>query len=930
MFITIFILVQVALDAVMVRTAWLITGESSSHTTARLATASLITRALILLAETRRKTRWLRWNVEEHSPEETSGIISLSVFLWLNRLFLRGYRSVLAVENLYPLDLAMDSKILQQKLDAEFIRYPRRSRFGLSRALARAFPIQLLLPAVPRLALIGLTFAQPFFIQSLLRYLQQPQASENLGYGLIGASGLIFGGMALARGLYAYFHDRFLCMVRGSLSAAIYARTSRSQLSSSGDSAAVTLVSTDTERVVRGFDGLHEFWANAVEIAMGSWLLHRQIGASFAAPFVLMLASMVLVGCIGKLIGRRQVAWMELVQRRVGATADTIAGITSIKLGGMAGPVSKMIESMRAAELGAGNVFRWLFIITVMASIAPPALSPLFVLVFASGEMETTTMFTALSFVILLTTPLVQGIRSVPKVIGAFTCLGRIQAFLEEEEHADFRRHGGEVCEKHLEKADARDTGPSCPRIVVENANFGWTEEKTVLNNLNITFPASKLTVVVGPTASGKSTLCKALLGETPFASGVVHIDAAVGAIGFCDSAPFLYNTTVRENITCRSGFNRERYEDVIEACMLRQDLLALTHGDETSVGSNGSGLSGGQRQRVTLARAVYAGSGLVILDDVVKGLDNNTAGEMLLRLFGQEGLLRRRAATVVLCTHSAMPLGFADHVVALGPDGTVVEQGSLSDLADKQGYVASLVGDKTSYRNDPELEISGDNSVEPIFKPAAAGRGFHAVTDPGLDNMSRLHGDRGVYRHYLSSISVTSLTAATLSALFCALAGSFGTLWLKYWAEDTLGRSKGFYAGIFGLAQSTQLLMSLAACVAVAISATTRSGAALHAQALSAAVRAPLGLLADVGAITTLFAQDMTLVDGELPLALLNVLIGIFEALVRTAVVAVASPWLALGYPLIAGVLWAVQRFYLRTSRQLRLLDLETKGPMM
>ncbi|KAH6692586.1 canalicular multispecific organic anion transporter 1, partial [Plectosphaerella plurivora] len=922
MLITIFLLVQVLFDAVMVRTAWLVVG-AGSPTTARFVTAALTIKVLILIAETRRKTRWLRWNFEEHSPEETSGIISLSVFLWLNRLFIQGYRSVLAVENLYPLDLAMDSKALQEKLDDEFAKYSPRTKFGLPRALARAFLLPLLLPAIPRLALIGLTFAQPFFIQALLRYLGNSHASENLGYGLMAASGLIFGGMALARALYAYFHDRFLCMVRGALSAAIYTKTSRSPLSN--DSAAVTLVSTDTERVVKGLDGMHEFWANAAEIAVGSWLLHRQIGASFAAPFALMLASMILVGCIGRLIGRRQAVWMELVQRRVGATADAIAGMRSVKLGGMAGPVSKMIESMRAAELGAGNSFRWLFTITIMASIAPPALSPLFVLVFASGEMETTKMFTALSFVILLTTPLVQGIRSVPKVIGAFTCLGRIQVFLEESEHADFRRRGREVCEKHDEKV-AGATAPSCPRIILQNGSFGWTKGNMVLKNLDITFPASKLTVVVGPTASGKSTLCKALLGETPFASGSVHVEGAPDTVGFCDFTPFLYNTTIKNNIIGRSAIDLARYEEVLDACMLRPDLLALAHGDKTTVGSNGSALSGGQRQRVTLARAVYVGSGMVILDDVVRGLDNDTASEVLRRLFGQDGLLRRRAATVVLCTHSALPLVFADHIVALGADGTVVEQGALSDLTEKRGYVASMVGNKTTSSNGSGAPVTRDSITEP-----ETARNFSGM-DVGstVEDTSRMYGDRGVYRHYLSSISTTSLAASTASALFCALSGSFGTLWLKYWAEDALDRPKAFYAGIFGLAQGTQLLMSLAACIAVAILATISSGAALHTEALSAVVRAPSGLLADVGAVTTLFAQDMTLVDGELPLALLNVLIGIFEVLVRTAVVTIASPWMALGYPLIGGVLWMVQRFYLRTSRQLRLLDLETKGPMI
>lgn len=72
-----------------------------------------------------------------------------------------------------------------------------------------------------------------------------------------------------------------------------------------------------------------------------------------------------------------------------------------------------------------------------------------------------------------------------------------------------------------------------------------------------------------------------------------------------------------------------------------------------------------------------------------------------------------------------------------------------------------------------------------------------------------------------------------------------------------------------------------------------------------------------------------MNLIDTELPLALMNVIYAVFQALGQAAVLMTSSPYLAISYPFLAALLWLVAKFYLRTSRQMRLLDLETKSPL-
>jgi hypothetical protein len=96
--------------------------------------------------------------------------------------------------------------------------------------------------------------------------------------------------------------------------------------------------------------------------------------------------------------------------------------------------------------------------------------------------------------------------------------------------------------------------------------------------------------------------------------------------------------------------------------------------------------------------------------------------------------------------------------------------------------------------------------------------------------------------------------------------------------------------------------------------------------------MQAPLRLFTntDAGTVTTLFTQDMTIVDGELPVALLNAFLVLFDLLGNFFLIAVASPFIIVSYPALAGMLYVIQMFYLRTSRQLRLLDLEAKAPLL
>lgn len=565
-------------------------------------------------------------------------------------------------------------------------------------------------------------------------------------------------------------------MARSILATETYINVTKARIGAGDDSAALTLMSTDIERIKMGMRNLHEVWASIIQAAIAGWMLYTRLGLVFIAPMGLVIVCFLGLAILMNFAGDSQRTWMSGVQKRVGLTATVIASMKNLKISGLAGTVSDFVQKLRVEELAAGARFRKIFIIAALFGFIPLLIGPPLTFAFTSKALDASKVFTSLSFLTLLTVPLSDIFQSTPELISGIACLGRIQAFLECENRHDFRKV---LTDRKLDAEKTRtDTVASLdsetdltPPIVIQNGKFGWEEDNFVLRQVNAKVPKSSLTIVVGPIGSGKSTLCKALLGEIPFSEGNVSLSTRFPHVGFCEQAAFLYNGTVRDNIIGFSPFDSERYAEVINATSLFFDLATLPLGDQTNIGSDGIILSGGQKQRVSLARALYLQSDLLVLDDVFSGLDADTEEKVFQQVFGANGLLRKRRCTVVLCTHSVRHLPAADYIITLG-EGTIVEQGSFNELMGKQGYVQRL-----GLKNSSDSEVSSEDITpkESVHRsephvPEATKTAETLLLAPEEDK-SRQMGDGTVYKHYFLSMGWVS---AVCSLFFAALWGFF------------------------------------------------------------------------------------------------------------------------------------------------------------
>ncbi|KAM0298499.1 hypothetical protein ACHAPM_008569 [Fusarium culmorum] len=952
---SVFFAVSLLLDVALLRTLWLVPVNVAIPA---VFTTAFVLKAMLVVAEGWSKAQYLVSGSGAHSPEVTAGLYARAVFAWVVPLLLTGFRKLLRPMDLLELDEDMGSARLISRFWRHWNRHnrkvpARKHRLIVCCITTLQWPITAVI--VPRLALLAFTICQPLILNRLLVFLGDTSQPINIGYGLIAAYGLVYTGIALSQALYWHRNARSVTLLRGVLVSAVFSKATELSTTATDDSAAVTLMSSDVDVIVRAVRDIHEFWANVIQLAIATWLLSTHIGYAASGPIIISLIALIATVLVSPLARKYQIGWLKKTQKRVGITSVMIGHIKSIKCSGLAQNLSDTILSLRADEIRASRPFRIVSSVTSAIAQVPLMMSPVAAFALFQGvasssseTLDATRLFSALSLIVLLTQPLFFMFEVILDMSAALGSFERIQKFLVQESRSDLRKinsssdvrvsRQGETSSIELQmlrnptvpSIGESDTGGFA--IEVSNADISWSEERPLLHDLTFTVGHDQLILLLGPVAVGKSTLLKAILGEVPLTAGTIRLqsDSRSGSVAWCEQSPWLLNQTVRENIVGYARFDASLYQKAVKACDLEKDLGQLPRGDDTIIGSKGLALSGGQKQRVALARAVYSQPRVALLDDVFSGLDHQTAQTVFENLVGKHGLFRQWKTTVVLATQSADLLTSADHIICLSKEGGISEQGSFQTLENANGYVRSLLDDKARHSNP---EASGKVIEEDAIKQTEQPKHETPTQQEESKDARRQRGDSTVYRYYFSSTGGLFMVTLLGLEIIWAFLGSFPTIWLKFWTDDNeKGNSRaGYYLGVYAALQIIGVIWFAILIWFVIVLVAAKSGITLHKRLLSTVIRAPLSLFTttDLGSITTRFSQDIGMVDNHLPLGLVVTLASFFGAIAKAGLLVASAPYIAATFPLLGAVYFYLQRAYLRTSRQIRLLDLEEKAPL-
>jgi ATP-binding cassette subfamily C protein EexD len=236
--------------------------------------------------------------------------------------------------------------------------------------------------------------------------------------------------------------------------------------------------------------------------------------------------------------------------------------------------------------------------------------------------------------------------------------------------------------------------------VSVENMIVGAPGSRVaIIKGISFAVPAGTIVGVIGPSASGKSTLARALLGIWPPQHGTVRLDGAdisnwdkieLGPhIGYLPQDIELFEGTVGDNIARFGEVDPELVVQAAKVAGVHEMILLLPEGYDTVIGSDGVSLSGGQRQRVGLARALYGTPKLIILDEPNSNLDE--IGERALSY--ALTYLKAEGSTVFVITHRTNILSQLDRLL-------VMKDGLLSMFGPTEQVVAELSAKANSQKN--------------------------------------------------------------------------------------------------------------------------------------------------------------------------------------------------------------------------------------
>ncbi|GKT85858.1 ABC transporter [Colletotrichum tofieldiae] len=663
-------------------------------------------------------------------------------------------------------------------------------------------------------------------------------------------------------------------------------------------------------------------------------------------------------------------AWNEGVQERVSTTSSMLAQIKGIKMMGLTDYFANMVQKLRVTELDMSKKFRMFIVRIILIYQMTPAVVVTAAVFWTRADGFTVSQaFTSLAIVALVSTPLANLIGSYPTFVSSVACFGRIQGFLVQDEskagldrsietierkhsvstvsvpdttlHTASKGHVIELKDMHPQQSPER----SDIAISLENATVCVEgKEEPILQDITLFIPRSRYIEVTGVVGCGKSTFLKAILGEVPLTSGSMRFENSKMSVAFCEQTPWLRNISIKDNIVGQEGFDDRWYNRVVLACDLKEDISRLPGADDTLVGSGGITLSGGQKQRVALARAVYARRSIVLLDDPFSALDAETRAKVFSRLLGEEGLLRQGDATVIHATpareclspfvvvvkkHRGMhhmknaDMSIADRVILLSKDGSLEQAGPSINL------LAAFKDIDSERHPDNGIHQDEDANVAATVGEASNPK---APKSKEKDASQRQSGDFSLYKFYLQSIGPALAITFILFAATYIFLGFLPNIWLRIWTErGTNDGSRGAYFGAYvafclGTVLFSGLAVGLFFVVVIPHSATR-----LHWKLLDSLLKAPLWFFTTVDSGVTLnrFSQDMTLVDQTLPTAFFEVVLDTLVAIASAALIASGAHYFAAVIPFCILPLYFLQKFYLKTSRQMRHLDLESKSPL-
>jgi len=344
----------------------------------------------------------------------------------------------------------------------------------------------------------------------------------------------------------------------------------------------------------------------------------------------------------------------------------------------------KQFEANRKAQFVDFAIYPTIRLLSQLGFVATAIIGGIMTL---NGQISLGAIQAFLQYVNQVSEPVTQASYVIMSLQSAIAGAERVFELLDEEE---------EIADIKINQSLFNEHNISRGKVDFKNVKFGYTDEKTLIKNLNLEVKPNEIVAIVGPTGGGKTTLINLIMRFYELNGGYISIDGINineiprntlrRQIGMVLQDTWLFEGTIAENIAYGNrDATREEIIAAAKAACCDHFIRTLEHGYDTVISGETSNISQGQMQLLTIARAMLTNPTIMILDEATSSVDTRTEVEI------QKALSRlMKDKTSFVIAHRLSTIQNADLILVV-KDGDIVERGSHNNLIEQNGFYASL-----------------------------------------------------------------------------------------------------------------------------------------------------------------------------------------------------------------------------------------------
>ncbi|CAH0557073.1 unnamed protein product [Brassicogethes aeneus] len=845
---------------------------------------------------------------------DRANIFSTLTFFYTRNVFVRAYRKTFTEKNLYDAPKSLKSKQCGNPLDNRITKAKKAKKaISAFSILWRQFGKYYLFLGVIDLSFhVFYNYYQPETVSKLIGYFSKnSKLTKNDAY--------YYGGFLLLIQVFRvfFYHNytlvvfKFAQKVRTSYTSLLYRKIMRLSCAALNEITLGNIVTIVTKDVASFEDNIfliNDMILGNLEITYTSCLLYYKMGPTSLLGIGIMIFVLPLQAFLAKLVANWRLEMNKKTDERLQVMQESLSAIKIIKMYTWEECFVKKIVKARLKELGLLIQIFFIQVIVLLIGLLTSRVSFFAsILLYIYYHSTATAEFV---YYVLACFTNIRGLLALSIPYGwtygaqMFAALCRINTVLNAEEVNDEDEKVIDLC------------GIAINDVTVDMKGV------TLLKDISVRAETG-LYVVNGPVGSGKSVFIKTLLKEFSVNSGNINIK---GSVSYASQEPWLFPSTIKQNITFGETYNKLRYSEVIKVCALEYDFKIMDNGENTIVADKGMNLSKGQQARISLARAIYKESDIYLLDDPLAALDGNIQDYIFHACI--EGFLKDKLC--ILVTQNDKQAQRAKKI------WTIKEKTLLQDDIYSEYINNKTNGEITTIKD----EASITNMLENLEKK-------------DIEVYNETHNENPVdFNYYIKYFKLGGgfllLNCILMICVLNQIVSSYSDTLLSNWVDlnqKAADHSNDTNSTIYEeTKQETSqtiyiyLGMIVASIVLELVLAYThlaflkKSAIKIHNLMATSVIKAAMSFfdVTFIGNILNRFSQDLSVVDESLPFILLYFPKGVFEICAVTIVLSNIN-WkflpVAVGFIIVAVIL---RYFYLPVGRSLKRMESTTRSPLI